>query len=135
MSPQAAAVVPAADLQVNEATGTFTVVLSFKDKNGFKAKVPAGLSASYVASDATPGPSLLVLAPSADQSTAAGSIDQAAAQALLANGGTLPTGLTITVTVSAGLEGQTAPVTAVADPPIDVVAGPAATFVAAESTP
>ena len=121
-----------ADLQVAD-NGTFTVSLSFQDSDGVATAVPAGLSASYTASDATPGPSALSITPSADTSSAAGSVVQSTIQALVAAGSALPTGLTVSVTAT--WSGLASPVTVVAAPPIDIVAGPAATFVATESTP
>src|SRR5580692_4134817 len=69
-----------ADLQVAD-NGTFSVNLTFQDADGITVPTPAGLSASYVASDATPGPSALTLTPSADTSSCAGSINQATIQA------------------------------------------------------
>lgn len=122
----------AGDLQVAD-NGTFTVTLSFKDADGFATGVPAGLSAAYAASDAAPGPSILTLTPSADTSSCAGSINQTVAQGLATAGTPLPTGLT--VNVSATWTGQTTPVSVTAAPPIDVVPGPASTFVAADATP
>ena len=129
------------DLQVAD-NGTFSVTLSFTDADGIATSVPAGLAATYTASDATPGPSALTLASpgtSGDASTCAGSINQATIQALVAAAaaaGTavvLPTGLT--VSISATWTGVTTPVTGTAAPAIDVVAGPASTFVATETTP
>src|SRR5580704_1518 len=116
-----------ADLQVLD-NGTFTVTLGFVDADGVTTATPAGLSATYTASDATPGPSSLTLAPSADTSSCAGSVNQTTIQALVAAGTPLPTGLT--VSVSATWTGLASPLTVVANPPIDIVAGPAATFVA-----
>jgi hypothetical protein len=120
------------DLQVAD-NGTFTVSLTFQDADGVATTVPAGLSATYTASDATPGPSALTLTPSADTSSCAGSINQTTIQALVAAGTALPTGLT--VSVSATWTGLASPVSVVATPPIDVVPGPASTFVAADTTP
>jgi hypothetical protein len=121
-----------ADLQVAD-NGTFSVTLSFQDSDGVTTPTPAGLSASYVASDATPGPSALTLVPSADTSSCAGSINQATIAADVAAGTPLPTGLTVSVTAT--WTGLASPATVTAAPPIDVVAGPAATFVAADATP
>lgn len=121
-----------ADLQVAD-NGTFTVSLTFQDADGINVPTPAGLSATYTASDANPGPSALVLTPSSDGSSCAGSINQATIQALIAAGQPLPTGLT--VGVSATWTGVSNPVQETAEPPIDVVAGPASTFVAADATP
>lgn len=126
------AVSAAGDLQVAD-NGTFTVNLGFTDADGISVPTPAGLSASYTASDATPGPSSLTLTPSADTSSCAGSINQAAIQALVAAGQPLPTGLTVSVTAS--WTGLAAPATMTAAPPIDVVAGPAGSFVASDTTP
>jgi hypothetical protein len=122
----------AGDLAVAD-NGTFTVALLFVDADGVPTAVPAGLAATYAASDATPGPSALTLAPSADTSSAAGSITQATIQALVAAGSPLPTGLT--VSVSATWTGLSAPQNVVATPAIDVVAGPAGSFVAQDTTP
>jgi hypothetical protein len=121
-----------ADLQVLD-NGTFTVSLAFQDADGVSTATPAGLAATYTASDATPGPSALTLTPSADTSSAAGSINQATIAADVAAGTGLPTGLTVSVTAT--WTGLAAPLTVTAAPPIDVVAGPASTFVAADSTP
>lgn len=121
-----------ADLQVAD-NGTFTVALLFVDSLGAPTATPAGLSATYTASDANPGPSALVLTPSADTSSCAGSIDQTTIQADIAAGTALPTGLT--VSVSATWNGLSASQNVVATPAIDVVAGPASTFVATDSTP
>lgn len=122
----------AGDLQVAD-NGTFTINLKFKDADGVSTSNPTGLSAQYVASDATPGPSALDLTPSADGSSCAGAIDQAAVQTLVAAGTPLPEGLTVSITAT--WDGQTTPQTVVAAPPIDVVPGPANSFVAEESTP
>ena len=124
-----------ADLQVTD-TGTFTVTLSFADADGVATAEPAGLTATYTASDATPGPSALTLVTpgaSGDTSTAAGSINQATIQADVAAGTPLPTGLTVSVTAS--WTGLAAPLTVTAAPALDVVAGPASTFIAAATTP
>lgn len=121
----------AGDLQVAD-NGTFEVTLRFVDSIGEPAAVPAGLSAVYTASDATPGPSALTLVPSEDTSSAAGSVNQANLQAL-PPGTALPSGLTVSITAT--WTGLASPLTAVAAPPIDVIAGPANSFVATESTP
>lgn len=127
-----------ADLQVAD-NGTFTVNNTFQDEALVKTAVPPGLSLTYTASDAVPGPSVLTLTPSADTSSCAGAINQAtiqAQQAAAAAAGVpfvLPTGLTITV--SGSWTGLAAPQTSVAKPPIDVVAGPAGSFVAEDATP
>jgi hypothetical protein len=120
-----------ADLQVLD-NGTFTVSLAFQDVDGITTSTPAGLAATYTASDATPGPSALILTPSADTSSAAGSINQTTIAADVAAGTPLPTGLTISVT--ANWTGLAAPLTVTAAPAIDVVAGPASTFVAADAS-
>lgn len=120
-----------ADLQVNEVTGTFKVTLGFKDADGAVAAVPTGLSVQYTPSDATPGPSFLNLTPSADQSSADGSVNQDVAKAANAAGQTLPTGLTVGVTAT--WDGLAAPQSVLADPAIDVTPGPASTFVATEA--
>jgi hypothetical protein len=125
----------AGDLQVLD-NGTFTITLSFTDAAGLPTLTPTGLVVTYTASDATPGPSSLVLAtpgPSGDQSTCAGSINQTTLQALVAAGQPLPTGLTVSVT--ANWTGLASPLTANAAPALDVVGGPASTFVAKDSTP
>lgn len=119
-----------ANLQIAD-DGTFNVNLQFQDSDGANASVPAGLSATYTPSDATPGPSVLDLTPSADTSSAAGAIDQAAIKALIASGAPLPTNLQ--VSIIATWTGLASPQTVVATPPIDVVAGLAQTFVAQES--
>lgn len=131
MSPKKAARATG-DLQVAD-NGTFTVTLTFVDSDNVPTSVPAGLAATYTPSDATPGPSSLTLTPSADTSSAAGSINQTTVQALVAAGTPLPTGLT--VSVSATWTGLASPATVTAAPPIDVVAGPAGSFVAADTTP
>lgn len=120
-----------ADLQVNDATGTFNIVLSFQDADGVSTATPAGLSATYSASDATPGPSVLDLAPSPDTASCAGAVDQANIKALISGGGALPTDITISITAT--WDGLASPLTVVADPAIDIVAGPAASFVAKAS--
>jgi hypothetical protein len=121
-----------ADLQVAD-NGTFTVSLFFLDAAGVQTPVPAGLAATYTASDATPGPSALVLTPSADTSSCAGSVNQTTVQADSAAGTPLPTGLSVSVTAT--WTGLAAPLTVVASPLIDIVAGPANSFVATDSTP
>ena len=138
MMAKAGSLKATADLQVAD-NGTFTVALTFEDADGVPTVVPAGLSASYTASDATPGPSALTLTPSADTSSCAGSINQTTIAALVAAAqaaGTtvvLPTGLTVSVTAT--WNGLASPLTVVAAPPVDVVAGTANTFVAADTTP
>ena len=122
----------AGDLQVAD-DGTFTVTLSFKDNDLVPTGVPPGLSATYTPSDATPGPSALVLAPNADTSAAAGSVNQDVIKALVAAGSPLPEGLTISV--SATWTGLASPQTMVAAPPIDITPGAAGSFVATESEP
>lgn len=121
-----------ADLQVAD-NGTFSVVLAFKDADGVTVPTPAGLSATYTASDATPGPSAVDLTPSADTSSCGGAVDQTTIAALVAAGTALPTGLTISITAT--WTGLASPLTVVADPAIDIVAGPANSFVATETTP
>jgi hypothetical protein len=122
----------AGDLQVAD-NGTFTVNNSFLDSDQVPTAAPAGLALTYTSSDSTPGPSVLTLTPSADTSSCAGSINQAAVQALVAAGTALPTGLTITV--AGTWTGLATPASVVAAPPIDVVAGTAGSFVAAATTP
>lgn len=119
-----------ADLLVAD-NGTFTVTLKFKDDANVPTSTPAGLSATYTASDATPGPSALTLTPSADTSSAAGTVNQTTIQALVAAGTALPTGLTVAITAT--WTGLASPQTVTATPPIDIVAGPANTFVAEEA--
>ena len=121
-----------ADLQVQD-DGTFTVALFFLDSLGVQTATPAGLSATYTASDANPGPSSLNLTPSSDTSSCAGSINQTTIQGIVAGGGALPTGLSVSVTAT--WTGRASPLTVVASPLIDVVAGPASSFVAQDSTP
>lgn len=123
-----------ADLQVAD-NGTFTVTLKFLDADGVPATTPVGLAASYAGSDSAPGPSVLTLAPAADMASAAGSINQATVAALIAAGLPLPTGVTVNISITAGLAGQAAPVSIVAAPPIDVVAGPAVAAAGGVTTP
>jgi hypothetical protein len=121
-----------ADLQVAD-NGTFTVTLGFVDADGIATPTPSGLSATYTASDATPGPSSLTLTPSADTSSCAGAVNQTTIQALIAAGSPLPTGLTVSVTAT--WTGLASPLTVSASPAIDIVAGPANSFVAVDSEP
>jgi hypothetical protein len=122
----------AGDLQVAD-NGTFTVACTFIDADGVNTGVPAGLALTYTASDGTPGPSALTLTPSTDTSSCAGSINQATIAADVAAGTALPTGLT--VTVAGTWTGLASPASVTAAPAIDVVAGPAGSFVAADTTP
>lgn len=119
-----------ADITIND-NGTGTINLSFLDADGIATTPPAGIGANVTygpASDAAPGPSSFTLTPSADGLSCAVAVVQPPPQPL-------HTGVTFSVTVSAGLAGQTAPQTVQSDPPLDVIPGPASTFVAAVTEP
>jgi hypothetical protein len=122
-----------ADLVVNEVTGTFTVTLTFEDADDASVPTPAGLSASYQSSDASPGPSIFNLTPSADTSSCAGAVNQTQAKALNDAGTPLPTGLIISGTVT--WTGLASPIPFTASPALDVAAGAAGQVVAVASEP
>jgi hypothetical protein len=121
-----------ADLVVAD-NGTFTVTNNFQDADLVKAAVPAGLALTYTPSDATPGPSILLLTPSADTASCQGAINQDVVKALNTAGTPLPTG--VTVIVAGTWTGLAAPASIVANPAIDVGPGPANSFVPVVSTP
>lgn len=122
-----------ADLVVNEVTGTFTVTLTFEDADDAAVPTPAGLSASYAASDGAPGTSITTLTPSADTSSCAGAVNQTVAKALNDAGTPLPTGVQITGTVT--WTGLATPISFTASPALDFVAGAAGQVVAVASEP
>jgi hypothetical protein len=123
----------AADLVLDETTGTFTVTLSFEDVDDAKVPTPAGLSATYTDSTATPGPDYLTLTPSADTSSCAGSVNQTVAKAQNDAGVPLPTGVTISGTAT--WTGLASPVSFTASPALDLVAGAAGQVSASVSEP
>jgi hypothetical protein len=115
------------DLQLND-NGTATATLTFEDADGVVVPAPVGLTPpAWAASDATPGPSALVLTPSADGLSCAIAPVQPPVQPLA-------TGLTVSATVASGLAGQTSPITETSQG-IDIVAGPAASFAIGLSEP
>ncbi len=119
-----------ADTTIND-DGTGTINLTFLDKEGITTGAPAGIAPVFgPASDAAPDGtgSSFVLTPSADGLSCAVAVVNPPPQPL-------HTGVTFAVTISSGLAGQTDPITVQTDPPLDVVAGPASSFVAAVSEP
>jgi hypothetical protein len=119
-----------ADISIND-NGTATITLNFLDADGVATSVPAGVTPTYgPASDAAADGtgSSFTLTPSADGLSCAVAVVQPPPQPL-------HTGVTFTVTVPSGLAGQTSPQSVQTDPPLDVVAGPANSFVAAVSEP
>jgi hypothetical protein len=88
--------------------GTATASIVFEDANGNPTKnVPAGVAMPvYVASDAVPGPSVLVLTPAADGLSCTAKVTLPTPPP-----SPLPVGLTISATIASGLDGQTAPET------------------------
>lgn len=117
-----------ADISIND-NGTATIQLQFQDADGVNVPPPAGIQVQYgPASDENPGPSSFTLTPSQDTLSCQVVVVQPPPQPL-------HTGVTFTVTVPSGLAGQTAPISVQTDPPLDVVPGPASSFVAAVSEP
>lgn len=114
-----------ADLAIND-DGTALITLSFLDHEGIPTtNVPTGLDIQYgPASDGDP--SSFELTPSDDKLTCAVKVVNPPPQPL-------HTGVTFAVTIASGLANQTAPIVEQTDPPLDVVAGPAESFVAAVS--
>jgi hypothetical protein len=114
-----------ADLAIND-DGTALITLSFLDHEGIPTtNVPTGLDIQYgPASDGDP--SSFELTPSDDKLTCAVKVVNPPPQPL-------HTGVTFAVTIAGGLANQTAPIVEQTDPPLDVVAGPAESFVAAVS--
>ena len=120
-----------ADISVSE-TGQATLTITFQDADGVAVPPPAGLAAPTVvpsdaAADGT-GSSFTVGTPTPTTNgfTYSLPVVQPPPQPL-------HTGVTFACTVPSGLAGQTAPITVTSDPPLDVVPGPASTFVAAAS--
>jgi len=114
--------------------GTATAAIVFEDASGnVTTNVPStAATATWAASDATPGPSVLTLAPSADGKTCLITVTLPTPPP-----SPLPTGLTVAATIASGLDGQTAPETEVSQG-LDVTPAPpgvASKFVLALTEP
>ena len=105
--------------------GTATISNTFYDADGIATTAPAGLVLSYAEGDTSGS---FTVTPSADTLSCVVAVVQPPPQPLAQ-------GMTFNVTCASGLAGQTASITVVSDPPLDVVAGPAGSFVAAVSEP
>lgn len=129
----------AADLAVND-NGTVTLTVTALDNDGIPTTWPSAAPAptgGEVDPAGFTGPFFIFAAAVALANgkgfTLGGSVNQAAIQALGSN--PLPTGIQLTATVASGFPNQTAPESENAEPLVDIVAGPANSFVAAVSEP
>jgi hypothetical protein len=113
-----------AAITIND-NGTATITNTFFDQDGIQTSAPAGLTLSYAEGDASGS---FTVTPSADTLSCVVAVVQPPPQPLAQ-------GVTFNVTCASGLAGQTASVTVVSDPPLNVVAGPAGSFVAAVAEP
>lgn len=127
------------DLQVND-NGTITITVKAVDADNVPTTWPTAAPAPTV-TETDPsgftGPFFTFAAAVATADgkgfTLAGSVNQPAIQAL--GGGALPVGINFGAIVASGFPNQTGPETEPVSPPVDIVAGPANSFVAAVSEP
>lgn len=124
---------PAADLQVLD-NGSVVITVTAEDAAGVVTAWPSGAPAPTV-SETDPsgftGPFFNFAAPVATATgfTLTGAVNQAALKGLAS----LPTGITFSLSAASGFAGQTAPIVVPVTPPVDIISGPAATFVASEA--
>lgn len=109
-------------ISIND-NGTATITNTFYDVDGIATSAPAGVSLSYADTSGS-----FTLTPSADTLSCVAAVVQPPPQPLAQN-------VTFGVTCASGLAGQSAPLTVQTDPPLNVVPGPAGSFVAAVSEP
>jgi len=109
-------------ISVND-NGTATITNTFYDVDGIATSAPTGVTLSYADTSGS-----FTLTPSADTFSCVAAVIQPPPQPLAQN-------VTFGVTCASGLVGQTAPITVQTDPPLNVVSGPAGSFVAAVTEP